>query len=205
MIMISKRVPLILAMLSVLLLAGLGIWGWSLDPEHAARWAGIALFLPAFWGFVELAQFRGGDPAVAGAIMNWHRRVIAWVGLLVAVGVSFQLAISAGLLDAGWEPISRRIKGVIFGTGMVIWGNYLPKGLSPWRVEDEPFNWQRVHRFTGWVASLGGIAVVIVWLVFPLENARLASVGLVGTCVALVLGRKLLSLAAYSRRPPVVP
>lgn len=116
-----------------------------------------------------------------------------------------QLAISADLLDAGWEPISQRIKGVIFGTGMVIWGNYLPKGLSPWRVEDEPFNWQRVHRFTGWVASLGGIAVVIVWLVFPLENARLASVGLVGTCVALVLGRKLLSLAAYSRRPPVVP
>ncbi len=137
--------------------------------------------------------------------MNWHRRVIAWVGLLVGVGVSFQLAISADLLDAGWEPISWRIKGVIFGTGMVIWGNYLPKGLSPWRVEDEPFNWQRVHRFTGWVASLGGIAVVIVWLVFPLANARLASVGLVGTCVVLVLGRKLLSLAAYSRRPPVVP
>lgn len=148
----SKRSPLILAMLSVLLVAGLGGWGWSLEPEHAAQWVGITFFLSAFWGLIELAQFRGDNPVVARAIMNWHRRVIAWVDLLVAVGVSFQLAISADLLDAGWGPISRRIRGVILGTGMVIWGNYLPKGLSPWRVEDEPFNWQRVHQFVGWVA-----------------------------------------------------
>ncbi len=202
--MTSKRISLTLALLSVLVVAGLGVWGWSLDPEHAARWAGFALFLPALWGFIELAQFRGKDRVVAEAIMNWHRRVIAWVGLLIAVGVSFQLAISADLLDADWGPIARRITGVIFGTGMVLWGNYLPKGLSPWSVEEEPFNWQRVHRFAGWVASLGGIALVMVWLVFPLERARLATVGIVGTCVVLVLGRKLLSLAARSRRRPPV-
>ncbi len=197
--MISNRIPLTLATLSVLVVAGLGVLGWSLDPEHSARWAGMALLLPGLWGFIELAQFRGEDRAAADAIMNWHRRVIAWVGMLIAVGVSFQLAISVDLLDADWGPIARRIKGVIFGIGMVIWGNYLPKGLSPWRLEDEPFNWQRVHRFAGWVATLGGIALVMVWLVFPLERARLASVGLVGTCVVLVLWRKLLSLAARSR------
>ena len=119
--------------------------------------------------------------------------------MLIAVGVGFRLAISVDLLDAEWEPIARRIRGVIFGVGMAFWGNYLPKSLSPWSVGDEPFDWQRVHRFVGWVASLGGIALVVVWLAFPLKGTRLASVGIVGTFVVLGLGRK---LVAYSRHPP---
>jgi hypothetical protein len=139
------------------------------------------------------------------AILNWHRSLIAWVGLLIALKVGFQAAVAADLLDADWGPIVQRLSGVLFGTGMVIWGNYLPKGLSPWSVEEEPFDWQRVHRFAGWVASIGGIAVVMVWLVFPLQSARLFSIGLVGTCVVLLLGRKLLSLAARSRRQPPPP
>ena len=197
--MISKRIPLTLAMLFVLVVAGLGVWGWILDPEHAARWARVGFGLPVLWAFIELAQFRGESRRKAGAIMNWHRCVVAWVGLVIAVKWGVQLAVSADLLDADWGPIAPRISGVIFGIGVVLWGNYLPKLLSPWSLGEEPFDWQRVHRFVGWVASLGGFALVMVWLALPLEGARSAALGIVVTVGVLVVGRKLMSWAAYSR------
>ncbi len=204
--MTSKRTLLILTMLSVGVVAGLSVWGLSLEPERSARWVRRALVLPILWGFSEFLQFRGESRRRGEAIMNWHRRVIASVGLLMTVDLSFELAISADLLAASWEPIAQRVTAVIFGVLMVLWGNYLPKQLSPWSVGDEPFDWQRVHRFAGWVVSLGGIGMVIAWLVLPIAGARLATAGIIGTSVVLVLGRKLASvLARVRRRPPVVP
>ena len=195
--------PLTLAWLSVLLVISLGSLGWSLFPEDSSRWAFVVFFLPALWAFVEAMQ-SGDSGRDKEAIMNWHRSVFAWVGLVIAVGVGFELVIAADLLGAEWEPTSRRIRGLMFGIGLAIWGNYLPKVLSPWAVETEPFDWQRVHRFAGWVASLCGVAVVLSWMVLPLQMARLASVGISVTFGVLTVGRKFMSVAAYSRRqsPP---
>ena len=194
--------PLVLAWLSVLVVAGLGIWGWFLYPEYTSRWAFAVFVLPALLAFIELTFSWRTDLRDVSAIIDWHRYTIAWVGMVMALKAGFQLAISADLLDASWVPIGQRIRAIIFGVGMVIWGNYLPKNLSPWSLEDEPFDWQRVHRFVGWVASLGGIAFVMVWLVLPPESARLASIGIVGTACVLAAGRKLISVVAYSRQQP---
>jgi hypothetical protein len=100
-----------------------------------------------------------------------------------------------------WRPIAKRTVGVLFGLGLAIWGNYLPKLLSPWAVGDEPFDWQRVHRFGGWIASLGGAAVVVVALLFPLEATGVASSAIIGTVTALIVGRTLISHATYSTAP----
>ncbi len=197
MIKVSK--PLALAGLSVLIVAGLGIWGWTVDPEHPSRWAFIVFSLPAFWGFVELCQ--GGTRRDRG-IMQWHRLVVAGVGLMMAVKVGFQLAIATGLLDADWAPIVRRTSGVMLGSFLAIWGNYLPKSPSPWSAEEEWFDWQRVHRFAGWVASLSGIALVVVWLMLPVPTAKIATLGITATFAVLGVGRKFISVAAYSRRQP---
>ena len=195
-------IPLALAGLSVVVVASLGIWGWSVDPGHASRWAFIIFFLPAFWGFVELAQ--GG--AKRERIMKWHRYVVAGAGLMLAVRLGPQLAIATDLLDASWAPIARRTWGVGFGCLLAIWGNHLPKILSPWSAEEEWFDWQRVHRFAGWLASLSGIALVVVWLALPIAGAKLATVGITVTLTVLCAGRKFLSVAAYSRRrPPTTP
>ena len=121
---------------------------------------------------------------------------------MMAVKVGFQLAIATGLLDADWAPIVGRTSGVMLGLLLAIWGNYLPKSPSPWSAEEEWFNWQRVHRFAGWVASLSGIAVVVVWLALPLATAKLATLGITVPFVVLVAGRKFISVAAYSRRQP---
>ena len=96
--------------------------------------------------------------------------------------------------------------GLLLGVGMVIWGNYVPKLLSPWSVEDEPFEWQRVHRFAGWTATLAGIAMVVVWLALPVETARLAARAILGPAFVLVVGRKLISVVRPSPgRPPPSP
>ena len=43
--------------------------------------------------------------------------------------------------------------------------------LSPRNVEDQPFDWQREHRFAGWFVSLGALGLVLVRLALPLGEA----------------------------------
>ena len=105
-----------------------------------------------------------------------------------------QLSVSAGLLDPAWDAPLTRVKGLLFGAGLAVWGNLLPTLLSPWSPRDEPFDWQRVHRFGGRVALLAGVLMVLVWLVFPLESARTLALWIAVSGTALMIGRKLVSV-----------
>ena len=55
--------------------------------------------------------------------------------------VGADLAVANGLLGPEWTQIARRLEGIILGSGLAIFGNYMPKLLSPWRLADEPFEW----------------------------------------------------------------
>jgi hypothetical protein len=189
---------LLFAWVSLASLWGLGLWGWSLQPDRPGRWLFIASFAPALWAIAELAQ--GGDRGPAKrAILNWHRWLVAWLGLAGLCTVGLRLALVAGLMDPEWGPTLRRGWWLGFGMSMVACGNFLPKLVSPWRLEDEPFDWQRVHRFVGWAVCLGGIAVVLVWLFLRPEAAKTSSTAIVSLVGALSLGRKLISLASPPR------
>ena len=59
--MTTRPTPVTLAMTSVLIVACLGVLGWSLEPENAGQWARRIIMLPALWGFLEFAQYRGED------------------------------------------------------------------------------------------------------------------------------------------------
>ncbi|MGE3275699.1 MAG: hypothetical protein AB7O67_11350 [Vicinamibacterales bacterium] len=97
-----------------------------------------------------------------------------------------------------------RTTGLLAGVGLAVWGNYLPKLTSPWRLEDEPFDWHGVHRFVGQVAFFGGLTLAFISLQVPAEWLRPAVVGVMATSLALALGRKLLSVATYATSPPPV-
>lgn len=71
--------------------------GVAVDPNRPARWVCSAGFVPALWGCVELVQ-GGGLHRERAAIMNWHRIVFAWAGLVVASRVGFQLAVASDLV-----------------------------------------------------------------------------------------------------------
>ena len=193
--------PVTLAMVSILVAAGLGALGWSLEPENAVHWARRMFGLPALWGFLEFAQYRGQDrSAAARGVMRWHRLMVAGLGLMMTMDMGFELAISTDLLGAHWARTGQSIQGVFFGAGLAIWGNFLPTVASPWSLAEQPFDWQRVHRFVGWIAALSGIALMAVWLSLPMEEARAASAWIIGPFVVLSLGRKLVSLLAAGPR-----
>lgn len=190
--------PLFLALLSVLAVAGVGVWGWSVNPERPLRWVFVVFSLPLFWGMIEFLQ---GGSGRRGHIMNWHRLVVAALGFMMAVKIGSKLAIATELLDARWGPVVARGLGVLMGFLLAVWGNYLPKLISPWRREEEWFDWQRVHRFVGWLATLSGIALMAVWLTLQPESARLATLAITIVFCVLSVGRKWLSVANYTQRP----
>jgi uncharacterized membrane protein len=71
-------------------------------------------------------------------------------------------------------------------------------------VGTEPFDWQSVHRFGGWLLMLGGLAMVAASLVLPVADAKVGSVKIFGIVALAVVGRKVISLMSRSGRTPVV-
>lgn len=189
-----------LAAISVAAVAGTAVWGWSLYPEKIARWVFVASWLPVLWGYVELAQVRGDDPATGRAIMILHRSVVAWTGLTLLLRVAPRLAVASELLEPSAAQAGMRLSGLSVGVGLMVFGNYLPKLASPWTVTAEPFDWQRVHRFCGWVFLAGGTAVMAASLLLPLARASQVSQALLPGIAVLAVGRKFLSLATHGRR-----
>ena len=183
---------------AVLLVVALSLWGWWLMPDRWPLWMAVAAFLPALWGYVELMQ-RGTLPAEREQIMRWHRTVFAVVGLILALTLAPALAITSGQLDAAWGPLTQRVRWIAVGAAWTIWGNYLPKLLSPWPTEREPFAWQRVHRFVGWVSSMVGVGLIVAWLTLPVERAERVGEGLILAAVLLAIARKLHSVATHHR------
>ncbi len=177
---------------AVMLVAALSLWGWWLVPARWPRWVALAAFLPALWGYVELMQ-SGSLPAEREQIIRWHRTVFAVVGLILALKLASSLAIASGQLDPAWEPLTLRIRWIAVGAAWATWGNYLPKLLSPWPTEREPFAWQRVHRFVGWVFSMVGVGIIVAWLTLPIELADRIGEGLILTALLLAISRKLYS------------
>ncbi len=181
---------------AVLLVASLSLWGWWLAPARWPLWVAVAAFLPALWGYVELMQ-SGTQPAERELVMRWHRTVFAVTGLILALKLAPALAIASGQLDAAWGPLMQRIWWITIGTAWAVWGNYLPKLLSPWPTEGEPFAWQRVHRFAGWVFSMVGVGIIVAWLTLPVERAHLVGEWLILAGALLAMARKLHSVATH--------
>ncbi len=188
------------AWVAVLAVAALGAAVVTLHPDHPLRFLRPTLFLAVFWMLLEVLQ--AGERRRRGSIMDWHRTCIAFLGLLISVQLALKLADLVGLIDAGFAPMALRTYGVLSGLGLAVWGNYLPKVSSPWDLDEEPFDWQGVHRFAGLLATLSGLGLVANWLLVPLEPARGVAIALVVAFALPSVVRKWMSVAAYSRRPP---
>lgn len=83
---------------------------------------------------------------------------------------------------------------------MVVFGNLLPTLKSPWPFREQPFAWQQVHRFVGWLFVLGGFGVIGAWTFLATETALAVSLVLCTIVFALSLVRKFASVATHSAR-----
>lgn len=176
----------------------LGIVGWIMIPEKATSWVFMILFLPVLWAFLESVS---DERTEAGrAIARVHRLMIAALALMAVVDVGTALAIHAGMFPPEAELVQIRFLGLLRGALFVFWGNHLPKLISPWALQVEPFDWQGVHRFVGRVAVAAGLAVMLAWATLPIPGAKRATVIVVLTAMVLILGRKWGSALVYAGR-----
>ncbi len=182
------------AAVSVAAAAAVAVWGFRVDPDPALRWVVLGGLLPALWAFVETAQVRGSDAEVGAAIIAIHRYSIAFAGVMLTSDLGLRLMVHEGLADASWLVTGVRLRGLMLGGGMVVFGNLLPTLRSPWPLEQQPFAWQQVHRFVGWILVLGGLAVIAAWAFLAPETARRSSLQVFVIVVPLALGRKLASV-----------
>jgi hypothetical protein len=177
---------------------GLARWAFRTGEEVGPPY-GIVI-LAAMWVYIEVVHAsEGDDRPEATAIRSWHRVVLAAIALYVAVGSGLALAADLDVLGHESLPAARRFMGFTAGVMLALWGNFLPKLLSPWRTQDEPFDWQGVHRVVGWLASLAGVAVALVWVALPLDQATSTSKLLLGTVFGLAVLFKLYSLMTHNR------
>lgn len=200
--LVSERRLLMLVAAAMTLMMALAAWSWALGIDHASLRLLTGAVMLALWGFVEWRV--PGQYAVRGSgagVMRWHRAVFATIALFIAMRHGVRLAFVLQYLDPEWVPVARRSLHIVAGGLMVIWGNYLPKLMSPWQPEEEPFDWQRVHRFVGWVCTIGGIGTMLTWVTLPIDRADAWEPAIIGCVVVLSLGRKLYSLATHSGPP----
>jgi hypothetical protein len=155
-----------LAAFGVTVTVVLGVTGWILVPTKPMAWIFVICFPPLLWAFLESAA-RGSTEA-ARAILRAHRIMIAALALVMSVDIVTDLAIYAGFSGGPeGEALGHRVNGLLRGTLFALWGNHLPKLMSPWSLDREPFDWQGVHRLVGRVAVAAGFALVVVWSNLP--------------------------------------
>ena len=195
----SERRLLMLVAAAMTLMMALATWSWALGIDHASLRLLTGVVMLVLWGFVEWRVPRQCAVRGSGAgVIRWHRAVFATIGLFIAMRHGVRLAFELQYLDPEWVPVARRSLHVVAGGLMAVWGNYLPKLMSPWQPEEEPFDWQRVHRFVGWAFTIGGIGTMLTWVTLPIDRADGWEPAIVGCVVVLSLGRKLYSLATHS-------
>ncbi len=195
----SERRLLMLVAAAMTLTMALASWNWALGLDQASSRLLTGVAMLALWAFVEWRVPRQcALPGSSAGVISWHRAVFATIGLFIAMRHGVRLAFALQYLDPAWVPVAQRSLHVVAGGLIAVWGNYLPKLMSPWHPEEEPFDWQRVHRFVGWAATIGGIGTMLIWVTLPIDQADAWEPAIVGGVVVLSLGRKLYSLATHS-------
>ena len=117
--------------------------------------------------------------------------------LMAAALIALSLVVSY-LDDTGrlGEEASQRTIQVAIGLLLVFVANRAPKTLEPLRDRCDPGAVQSLQRFSGWMLVVGGLGYAVVWLVAPIDHARISAIAILATCVLIVLARVVWTLAS---------
>lgn len=201
----SERLSCGLAVLSLLLFIGVCVFARIVAPENGRRPLVAICVLLAIALLMELHWRNFPNQRAAQS----HRRVVrvffAVAVMTVTVRYGINVAASADLVDLYWREFGIRLANIGSGAGLAFFGNYLPKLVSPWTLENEPFDWQGVHRFCGHAFFFSGSACAIFWLMLPVYQAKLATAALFLVVAVAAVVRKFYSLATWQRHRDSLP
>ncbi len=131
--------------------------GWSSKPFAVF---GMPLIMLGFHWLCVLAT--GADPKKTSHAPKMITLVLWIIPVLHAL-----LAVMVYAVAMGQSVRVEVVMPVIIGLLLAIIGNYLPKckqnytiGIKiPWTLNSEE-NWNKTHRFAGWVWTFGGLAIM---------------------------------------------
>jgi hypothetical protein len=196
----GDHLALMLAAAGVAAVAAIGLAGWILLPGSETDWVNLVVLAPTTWGFVEAVAFMRRNGRAAIQERRYLRYMASTIFLFIILEAGPDLVIEAGWLGGEWAQSLVRVRGVLIGAALAAWGNFLPKLMSPWTVEEVPFDWQSVRRFGGKLAGIAGVVVSVSWLMTTEEGARLVTATSVLFVLASMIVWKVASRVSYSRR-----
>lgn len=188
--MAAKSISDYLSMALLVFGAALAGWNWYLRPESALAW-GSTLFLFACMGVaLFLARRRHEDESAPNRAGDSIRGGVVFAGLIMVSSLGLKLATALGALQ---DPdLARRAPLVLMGAFFVFSGNAMPKMLTPLsRLRCDPARVQAFQRFTGWTWVLAGLALAVVWVVLPIDQARIATFVLMPSVILIVVSQML--------------
>ena len=199
---------LLLTSLVILLPILVGLLLWNHLPEQVPfhwdvngkvdNWAGkgVAVFaMPAFLLGMQwlCALVSSADPRHKRYTPQMIRLVL-WICPLIGLVVSTLVYAAALGYGIRVEVVMPLLVGVMF----VIVGNLLPKcpqtytmgSKLPWTLASEE-NWNKTHRFAGWLMVLCGFAFIV--------NAFILSEWVFGFCIVAALAPMIYSYVLYKK------
>ena len=116
---------------------------------------------------------------------------------LAGLAILAAIAKKTGALDPGH---AKTVVGVLFGLIMMVAAGLIPKTSPP--VSSRPKTARlglRIERDAGWFLTLGGLTMIIVWLVVPPQTAQPVA-GIVGLLAFILTGINSFMLWRQERR-----
>lgn len=175
-------VPALLAL--NLLLAAVN---WAVRPDLPVVWlAALSLLgcMTAAWaGALGRA---GGEPARRRT--ETVSRSVVLASAVVAGSLGLTLATGLGLADG--QELGQRGTMIVLGLTLMAIGNSLPKRLTPLALmRCDAARAQSFHRVAGWTWALAGLALATVWLLWPVDVAKPASMLAIGAALLILVAQ----------------
>lgn len=187
MISIQKRQSMLVAL--ILISAGFALVAWIQRPDGAWVWLLGALTVPAAWAVlvVSRAMPSASQPRERLNIYN----SLLGAALLIAGALGVSSAVTLGVVPEDWSTRFGMLSSALV---LIVIGNTLPKKIEAGCSRPRS---RRIQRLLGWTFVVTGLIAVPIWLLAPMDYARVAGLSLYALAVIFALW----SVFRITRRP----